>query len=80
MRMKKFLNTPFGSWFKVFITTILSLYLASGKGIFELDINSLKDIVSCGIAATLPVIINYLNSEEPRYGITKKSEDGTKQD
>jgi hypothetical protein len=69
---KHFLNTMIGSWLKVFLTTVLSLYLATGKGLFDMDFESIKNLVSAGFASLIPVIINSLNPNDPRYGKNKE--------
>lgn len=61
-----------GSWLKVFLTTVLSLYLATGKGLFDMDFESIKNLVSAGFASLIPVIINSLNPNDPRYGKNKE--------
>jgi len=68
MKFKKFLNSAYGSYLKVFITTVLTLFLAEGLSIFDLNIENLKMLGSAGIASLVPVIINALNSEDKRYG------------
>ena len=69
--MKDFLNTMFGSYLKVFLTVVLSQYLAMGVGIFDLDAESLKTLASAGVASLIPVIINSLNPNDTRYGKNK---------
>lgn len=71
MKNKHFLNTAFGSYLKVFVTVLLTQYLAMGKGIFQLDVDSIKILVSGAIASTIPVLINALNKNDPRYGANK---------
>jgi len=61
----------FGSYLKVFLTVVLSQYLAMGIGIFDLDAESVKTLVSAGIASMIPVIINSLNPNDTRYGKNK---------
>lgn len=68
MKFKKFLNTSYGSYLKVFLTTVLTLYLADGRSIFTLDWKALETFASAGFASLIPVIINSLNSEDKRYG------------
>jgi|JI7StandDraft_1071085.scaffolds.fasta_scaffold147559_2 hypothetical protein len=65
---KHFLNSAFGSYLKVFITVILTNYLAMGVSIFELDLNSIKILVSSAVASVIPIVINALNPNDPRYG------------
>ncbi len=42
-----------------------------GVGIFDLDTESVKTLVSAGIASLIPVIINSLNPNDTRYGKNK---------
>lgn len=68
MKFKKFLNTSYGSYLKVFLTTVLTLYLSEGLSIFHMDTESLKMLGSAGVASLIPIVINSLNSEDKRYG------------
>ncbi len=60
----KFLNSIYGSWVKTFVSAILTMIIAQG------DIYSvtLKDCLSAGVISILPIIINYLNPNDTRYG------------
>lgn len=72
--MSNFLNTAVGGWLKVFLATILSLVLvnmSNGQDIFSMD---WKQIVSGAVAALIPVLINWLNPNDPRYGVNKTTE------
>lgn len=60
----KFLNTIYGSWVKVFLSAVLTMIIAKGD-IFAV---SLKECVSAGAISILPIIINYLNPHDIRYG------------
>lgn len=60
----KFLNTIYGSWIKVFLSAILTMIIAKGD-IFAV---SLKECLSAGVISILPIIINYLNPHDTRYG------------
>lgn len=69
--MQNFLNSPAGSWLKVFVSGILGLVLTNvlnGADIFSMD---WKSILSGGIASVIPVIINWLNPNDTRYGSNK---------
>lgn len=69
--MNKFFNTAIGSYLKVFITTILAVYMAelsAGHDMFSMDYVMLKKLLGAGIASVLPVIYNALNPNDPRYG------------
>lgn len=63
----KFLNSVYGSWLKIFVSAILTMVIASGD-IFSV---TLKDCISAGIISILPIIINYLNPHDTRYGKQK---------
>ena len=65
--MMKFLNSVYGSWLKIFVSAILTMVIASGD-IFSV---TLKDCISAGIISILPIIINYLNPHDTRYGKQK---------
>jgi len=60
----KFLNSIYGSYIKVFLSAILTMILAKG------DIYSvtLKECISAGVISIIPIIINYLNPNDTRYG------------
>lgn len=66
--MKEFLNSAFGSWIKVFVAAILGLVLTNllnGIDLFEMN---WKSLVSGAVASVLPIIINWLNPSDTRYG------------
>lgn len=73
--MKKyFLNTPIASWIKVFISAILAeilIELQKGKSLFTWDIEMASKVLTTALLSLLPMIINYLNPNDPRYGIKK---------
>ena len=60
----KFLNSIYGSYLKVFLSAILTMILAKG------DIYSvtLKECISAGVISIIPIVINYLNPNDTRYG------------
>lgn len=69
--MQKFLNTMAGSWLKVFITAVLSEYLilkANGLSLFDWNKQTIEALLTAGVVAVIPVIINFLNPNDPRYG------------
>lgn len=66
--MQKFLNSPAGSWVKVFVSAILGFVLtniSNGVDIFSIE---WKSLLSAALASVLPVIINWLNPSDKRYG------------
>lgn len=60
----KFLNSIYGSWLKVALTAILTMIVAKGN-IYEV---TLTECISAAVISILPIIINYLNPHDPRYG------------
>lgn len=70
----KFLNTALGSYLKIFITAILTLFLAEltqGYNIFTMDMAMVHKLIVTGLLAVLPVILNALNKQDKRYGKKK---------
>lgn len=65
--MKKFLSSPAGSWFKAFVVAMLTLIIAHG-GLRGLE---WVTTMEAAFISVLPTIVNWLNSEDPRYGIKK---------
>lgn len=70
---KHFLNTAFGSYLKVFVTVMLTTYLAMGKDVFDLDAESIKMLISAAFTSSIPILINALNPNDPRYGKSKET-------
>jgi hypothetical protein len=67
--MSKFFNSPAGSWLKAAIVAILSgilIKLQEGTDIWT--IASLKELATIASVSVIPVIINYLNPQDTRYG------------
>ena len=62
--MMKFLNSIYGSWLKIFLSAILTMVIAKG----DIYMVTLKECISAGIISVLPIIINYLNPHDTRYG------------
>lgn len=79
MKVTKFLNTAFGSLLKVAITVVLGhilLELKDGLTINQVftkeNIWSYTTVV---LTSTLPIVINWLNPEDARYGNKEKVKD-----
>lgn len=73
----KFLNTALGSYLKVFVSAVITLYLAElsqGHDLFSFDIPMAKKLVSAGVVAVLPIILNAVNPNDPRYGKGKDNQ------
>lgn len=61
------------SYLKVFLATVLSLFLADGADLFAVDVTDLRTWLAAGIAATLPLIITALDPKDTRFGIRSKT-------
>ena len=56
------------SWMKVFAATVLSLFLADGGDVFSVDWADVRTYVAAGVASVLPLIITWLDPNDPRFG------------
>lgn len=58
------------SYAKVFLATVLSAFLASGKGgdVFAVSLGDVRTWIAAGVAAVVPLIITWLDPEDPRFG------------
>lgn len=55
------------SWFNVFIAAVLTaLIVVLGDG--QITVEDLWYVLVAGIVAVLPVIKNYFDKQDPRYG------------
>ena len=63
----KFLNSIYGSWLKLVLTAILTMIITKGN-IYEV---TLEECISAAVISILPIIVNWLNPHDTRYG-TKK--------
>ncbi len=63
----KFLNSIYGSYIKVFVTAVLTMVISKGD-IFAVTLN---EVISAGAIAILPIIVNWLNPNDTRYGTNK---------
>ena len=61
------------SWIKVFVSTVLTLFVVDGADVFAVDASDLKLWIAAALAAVIPLVINYLNPRDTRYG-TKEDE------
>jgi len=67
----KHLNTIYASWLKVFISSVFGAYLImlqEGTNLFSWDLAMVEKLLTAGVVSTLPIIINWLNPNDTRYG------------
>jgi hypothetical protein len=60
----KFLNSIYGSWLKLALTAILTMVISKGN-IYEV---TLEECISAAVISFLPIIVNFLNPHDKRYG------------
>lgn len=56
------------SYARVFVATVLALFLADGADAFSISIADLRTWLAAGIAAVLPPLIRYLNPADTAFG------------
>lgn len=66
--------TMLKSWAKVFLATILALFLVDGADVFAVDITDLRTWLAAGVASVVPLIITALDPKDARWG--KNSTEG----
>lgn len=61
------------SWFNVFIASVITaLIVVLGDG--QITLEDLWYVLAAGIVAVLPVIKNYFDKKDPRYGRVSSTE------
>ena len=59
------------SWFNVFIAAVITaLIVVLGDG--QITVEDLWYVLVAGLVAVLPVIKNYFDKQDPRYGKTEE--------
>ena len=67
----KELNTIYASWIKVLISAILGAYLIelqNGVNLFSWNLEMVESLLTVGVVSMIPIIINWLNPSDTRYG------------
>lgn len=70
-KFTKSLTTPLASFIKVFLATVLTQYLIElqeGHQLFSWDLPMIQKLLTAGVVANLPVVINFLNPSYSHYG------------
>jgi hypothetical protein len=65
------MNAALKSWAKVFLATILGLFLADGSDVFGVGIDEARTWLAAGTASVLPLIITWLDPSDDRFGRTR---------
>lgn len=56
------------SWAKVWVATVLGMWLADGADIFSIDRGDIRLYLAAGASAVVPLIITYLDKTDGRFG------------
>lgn len=57
------------SWLNIFVATMITLFITDGADIFAVDATDVKAWLAAAFVAVLPLIANYLNPRDTRYGL-----------
>lgn len=56
------------SWAKVWVATVLGMFLADGADIFAVDKGDVRLYLAAGASAVVPLIITWLDKNDVRFG------------
>jgi len=62
------MNVAIKSWIKVWVATVLGMFLADGADIFAVDKSDARLYLAAGASAVVPLIITYLDKSDVRFG------------
>lgn len=76
----QFLNTVWGSFLKVFVAAVLGQYLVMMTTdpkfqVFHWNKEKSEILAKSGLIGLIPVVINYLNRKDARYGLKEEPKD-----
>lgn len=69
--MSKQTKAMFTSWLNVFVSTLIAgvlTVLTTNNGVIPMDGKTWLGVVIAAVVAVLPVIKNYFDKNDPRYG------------
>lgn len=56
------------SYAKVFLATVLALFLSDGADVLGVSWSDLRTWIAAGMASVLPLVITWLDPSDPRFG------------
>jgi hypothetical protein len=56
------------SYVKVFLSTVLAIFLADGADLVSVGLTDLRTYVAAGLASVLPLVITALDPHDHRFG------------
>jgi len=56
------------SWAKVWVATVLGMFLADGADVFAVDKSDIRLYLAAGASAVVPLIITWLDKNDARFG------------
>lgn len=63
------------SYARSFLAAVLTAFLVAGGDIFAMDTTEIRNIITAGVAAVVPVLIRYLNPNDPAFGVVAEETD-----
>lgn len=63
-----FATSPIASWLRTFVAIVIAMFIADGADIFAVDSTDLRSWLAAGFAATLPMIVRWLNPQDAEFG------------
>lgn len=63
-----FATSPIASWLRTFVAIVIAMFVADGADIFAVELSDLRAWLAAAFAATLPVIVRYLNPMDAEFG------------
>lgn len=66
--MSKELKATLASWGRSFLAACLAQWIALGGSAFDFTGDGIRSVVAAGFAAILPVVIRWLNPNDPSFG------------
>lgn len=61
-------TTPLGTALKTFVAVVLSLAVADFVSSNTVDLAHWQTWIVAGLASAIPVVVNWINPSDPRYG------------
>ena len=62
------LKAAIASYGRSFLAAALAAFMATGGDIWALDADTLRALISAGVAAVVPVALRALNDKDPAFG------------
>jgi len=64
-------TSPLASFLKVFVSVLLTVAVAEWAEVGDIGFDNWQTWVIAGLVSAIPVLANWLNPNDPRYGKTE---------